>query len=191
MRRPAFMTAALAGMVAYGTMNLVMTSTPLEMMLCGYGVAASATVIQAHAVAMFAPGFFTGGLIQRFGLRRVIVAGAVLTAGCVVVAVTGRSFAHFMVALVLLGVGWNFMFVGATQLLATAHAPEERVRAQAANDVLVFGTVACTAFASGAVHARAGWEALNLVLLPAIALALGVLAWQGWRGRAARPAVGA
>jgi predicted MFS family arabinose efflux permease len=191
MRRPAFVTAALAGMVAYGTMNLVMTSTPLEMMLCGFGIGASATVIQAHAVAMFAPGFVTGRLITRFGLTRVIVAGAVLTAGCVVVAVAGRSFAHFTVALVLLGVGWNFMFVGATQLLATAHAPEERVRAQAANDVLVFGTVACTAFASGAVHAQAGWEALNLVLLPALALALGVLAWQGWRSRATRPAMGA
>ncbi|BDG72017.1 MFS transporter [Roseomonas fluvialis] len=185
MRRPAFMTAALAGMVAYGTMNLVMTSTPLEMMLCGFGIGASATVIQLHAVAMFAPGFVTGRLITRFGLRQVIVAGAVLTAGCAVVAVTGRSFGHFTVALVLLGIGWNFMFVGATQLLATAHAPEERVRAQAANDVLVFGTVACTAFASGAVHAQAGWEMLNLVTVPAVILALAVLGWQAWRGRQA------
>ena len=190
LRRPAFMTAALAGMVAYGTMNLVMTSTPLEMMLCGFGVGASATVIQAHAVAMFAPGFVTGRLITRFGLRRVIVAGAVLTAGCAAVAVTCRSFAHFSVALILLGIGWNFMFVGATQLLATAHAPEERVRAQAANDVLVFGTVACTAFASGAVHDRAGWEALNLATVPALVLALAVLGWQAWRARVARPAPG-
>ncbi len=185
MRRPAFMTAALAGMVAYGTMNLVMTSTPLEMMLCGYGIGASATVIQMHAVAMFAPGFVTGRLITRFGLRQVIVAGAVLTAGCAVVAVMGRSFGHFSVALILLGIGWNFMFVGATQLLATAHAPEERVRAQAANDVLVFGTVACTAFASGAVHAQAGWEILNLVTVPAVILALAVLGWQAWRGQRA------
>jgi predicted MFS family arabinose efflux permease len=185
MRRPTFMTAALAGMVAYGTMNLVMTSTPVEMMLCGFGIGASATVIQLHAVAMFAPGFVTGRLITRFGLRQVIVAGAVLTAGCAIVAVTGRSFAHFTVALVLLGIGWNFMFVGATQLLATAHAPEERVRAQAANDVLVFGTVACTAFASGAVHAQAGWEVLNLVTVPSLILALAVLGWQAWRGRQA------
>jgi predicted MFS family arabinose efflux permease len=183
MRRPAFMTAALAGMIAYGTMNLVMTSTPVEMMLCGFGIGASATVIQLHAVAMFAPGFVTGRLITRFGLRQVIVAGAVLTAGCAVVAVTGRSFGHFSVALILLGIGWNFMFVGATQLLATAHAPEERVRAQAANDVLVFGTVACTAFASGAVHAHAGWEVLNLVTVPAVILALAVLGWQAWRAR--------
>jgi MFS family permease len=180
-RRPAFMTAALAGMVSYGAMNLVMTSTPLEMMLCGFGVGASATVIQAHAVAMFAPGFVTGRLIARYGVRPVIIVGAALTAGCVLVAVTGRSFAHFSVALVLLGIGWNFMFVGATSLLSTAHAPEERVRAQAANDVLVFGTVACTAFASGAVHAHAGWEILNLGLLPALGLAIGVVMLQSWR----------
>jgi MFS family permease len=180
-RRPAFITAAVAGMVAYGTMNLVMTSTPLEMMLCGFGVGASATVIQMHAVAMFAPGFFTGRLITRFGLLPVIVAGAVLTAGCAVVAVLGREFGHFAVALILLGIGWNFMFVGATQLLATAHAPEERVRAQAANDVLVFGTVACTAFASGAVHAAAGWALLNLTLIPALAVALLAVLRRGGR----------
>jgi MFS family permease len=191
MRRPAFMTAALSGMVAYGTMNLVMTSTPLEMMLCGFGIGASSTVIQAHAVAMFAPGFVTGRLIARYGVRPIIVAGAVLTAGCAVVAVVGKSFAHFTAALVLLGIGWNFMFVGATALLATAHRPEERVRAQAANDVLVFGTVACTAFASGAVHAQAGWEVLNLAVLPALALALGVLVVQGWRARAPREGLGA
>lgn len=181
MRRPAFVTAAAAGMVAYGTMNFVMTATPLEMMLCGFSVSASATVIQAHAVAMFAPGFVTGRLIGRFGVRRVILAGAVLTAGCVMVAIAGRSFAHFTAALVLLGIGWNFMFVGATAMLATAHAPQERVRAQAANDVLVFGTVALSAFASGAVHAGAGWAAMNLVLLPALALAAGAIAWQRLR----------
>ncbi len=187
MRRPAFISAAVAGMVAYGTMNLVMTSTPLEMMLCGFGVGASATVIQMHAVAMFAPGFFTGRLIARFGLLPVIVAGAVLTGGCAVVAVLGRDFVHFAVALILLGIGWNFMFVGATQLLSTAHAPEERVRAQAANDVLVFGTVACTAFASGAVHASAGWALLNLTLIPALAIALLAVLRRG-RPRAANPA---
>lgn len=181
MRRPAFVTAAVAGMVAFGTMNFVMTATPLEMMLCGFTVGASATVIQAHAIAMFAPGFVTGRLIGRFGARRVIAAGAALTAACVAVALSGRSFGHFAGALVLLGIGWNFMFVGATSLLATSHAPEEAVRAQATNDVLVFGTVAASAFASGAVHAGAGWAALNLVLLPSVAIALGVMAWQGRR----------
>ncbi|WP_237214683.1 MFS transporter [Falsiroseomonas oryziterrae] len=170
-RRPAFLTAAITGAIAYGTMNLVMTSTPIEMMACGFAVVASATVIQAHAVAMFAPGFVTGRLIARYGTRRVIVAGAVLNALCVAVALAGESFAHFTVALVLLGVGWNFMFTGATNLLGEAHSPAERVRAQAANDFIVFATVACTALASGAVHAGAGWAALNLALLPALALA--------------------
>jgi MFS family permease len=173
--RPAFLTAAVAGAVAYGTMNLVMTSTPLEMMLCGYGIGASATVIQAHAVSMFAPGFFTGRLIARWGARRIIMAGAVLSAGCVAVGLSGNSFGHFSLALMLLGLGWNFMFVGATSLLTEAHRPEERVRAQAANDFIVFGTVACTAFASGAIHAQAGWAVVNLLLLPALALSLGVM----------------
>jgi MFS family permease len=181
--RPAFIAAAGSGLVAYGTMNLVMTSTPIEMMFCGFGVDASATVIQIHALAMFAPGFVTGRLIQRFGVRTIIVTGAVLTAGCVVGNLAGASFAHFGVALALLGVGWNFMFVGATALLATSHAPEERVRAQAANDFIVFGTVACTAFLSGALHAQAGWAALNLMLLPALVVALGLVGWQAMRAR--------
>lgn len=167
-RRPAFLAAAISGAIAYGTMNLVMTSTPLEMMLCGFGVAASATVIQAHAVSMFAPGFVTGRLIARFGARPVIGAGAALSAACVGVALLGESFAHFTVALMLLGVGWNFMFTGATSLLGESHRPEERVRAQAANDFIVFGTVACTALGSGAVHAAFGWGVLNLALLPAL-----------------------
>ncbi len=170
--RPAFRVAATAGAAGYGAMNLVMTSTPIEMMLCGFGVPASATVIQAHAVAMFAPGFVTGRLISRHGARRVIGWGAALTALCVATAISGRSFSNFTVALVALGVGWNFMFVGATALLAESHASHERVRAQAANDFIVFGTVACTAFASGFLHNLAGWEAVNLLPLPALALAL-------------------
>ena len=180
--RPAFVTAAVAGMVAYGTMNLLMTSTPVEMMLCGFGIGASATVIQIHAITMFGPGFFTGRLIGRYGARPVICAGAALNALCVAIGLQGESFGHFAVALGLLGLGWNFMFVGATTLLATAHRPEERVRAQAANDTIVFGTVACTAFLSGAVHNHAGWAVLNLATLPPIALAIGLIAWQWHRG---------
>ncbi len=171
-RRPAFLTAAFTGAIAYGTMNLVMTSTPLEMMACGFAITASATVIQAHAVAMFAPGFFSGRLIARYGARRIIAVGAALNALCVAVALAGVSFGHFTLALVLLGVGWNFMFVGATNLLGEAHTPEERVRAQTANDFIVFGTVACTALGSGAVHAGFGWAVLNLALLPALLVAL-------------------
>ncbi|MCW8086635.1 MFS transporter [Sabulicella glaciei] len=185
MRRPQFISAAAAGMVSYGAMNLAMTATPLEMMLCGFGVASSATVIQFHAVSMFAPGFFTGHLIVRFGVRRIIAVGAALIAASVLVSVAGKEFWHFATGLALLGLGWNFMFVGATNLLGTAHRPEERVKAQAANDFLVFGTVAATAFLSGFVHARLGWEALNLLLLPALAGAVALIAWQAARVRPA------
>lgn len=186
-RRPAFVAAAVAGLVAYGTMNLAMTATPLEMMLCGFSVSASATVIQAHAVAMFAPGFVTGHLITRFGVMRIITIGAGLTAASVAVALTGQSFWHFSSGLALLGVGWNFMFVGATTLLATSYSPQERVRAQAANDFIVFGTVACTAFLSGFIHARFGWSVLNLTLLPPLVAALALLAWQRVRARRVAP----
>ncbi len=176
-RRPAFLAAALTAAVAYGTMNLVMTSTPLEMMACGFAVTASATVIQAHAVAMFAPGFFTGRLIARFGAKRIVTIGALLNVACVGVAMMGEEFVHFTAALILLGLGWNFMFVGATTMLALSHTAEERVRAQTANDFIVFGTVACTAMGSGAIHAAAGWYVLNLLLLPALFFALVLTLW--------------
>ena len=129
-------------------------------------------VIQAHAVAMFTPGFFTGRLIARWGARTIIAAGVGLNALCVAVATQDETFWHFTVALVLLGLGWNFMFTGATTLLGEAHSPDERVRAQTANDFIVFGTVACTALGSGVIHATAGWEVLSLLLLPALLFAL-------------------
>ena len=145
--------------------------------ICGFAVTASATVIQAHAVAMFAPGFFTGRLIGRFGVRRVIVAGVLLNVACVLVALLGESFGHFTLALVALGLGWNFMFTGATAMLGESHRPEERVRAQTANDFIVFGTVACTALGSGVLHAGAGWNVLNLAVLPTLAVALLLVLW--------------
>jgi len=176
--RPSFVAAAVAGLVAYGSMNLIMTATPLEMMLCGFGVGASASVIQWHAVAMFAPGFVTGQLIGRFGMRRMMMAGAALTAACALFSLLGATFWHFVVGLVLLGVGWNWMFVSATALLATAYEPAERMRAQAANDFIVFGTVAFTAFLSGYLHARLGWTVLNLAVIPPLVAALALLLWQ-------------
>ncbi|MEJ0015442.1 MAG: MFS transporter [Acetobacteraceae bacterium] len=181
--RPNFLTAVVASMVGYGTMNLIMASTPLQMLFCGFGVNASADVIRAHSIAMFLPGFVTGRLIQRWGAHPIICAGALLTALCVA---TNLLFppvlATFMVALALLGVGWNFMFVGGTTLLTTAHDPHERVRVQATNDFIVFGTVACTAFASGAIEATGGWEALNLVVIPPTAVAVVLVAWH-WSAR--------
>jgi MFS family permease len=181
--RPNFITAVVASLVGYGTMNLVMASTPLQMLLCGFGVGASADVIRAHSVAMFLPGFFTGRLIQRFGVHRIIMIGGLLTLGCVAVNVYELPlFATFMVALALLGVGWNFMFVGGTTLLTTAYAPEERVRVQATHDFIVFGSVALTALTSGAVQATLGWEVLNLTVVPPVLIAFVVVGWH-WMAR--------
>ena len=176
--RPTFLTAVVASMVGYGTMNLVMASTPLQMLLCGFGVGASADVIRAHSLAMFLPGFVTGRLIQKFGVHRIIAIGGVLTLGCVAVNLEfAPYFATFLVALSLLGIGWNFMFVGGSSLLTTAYDPTERVRVQGLHDFIVFASVACTAVSSGAIHMRAGWTVLNLTLVPPVVIALAVVAW--------------
>lgn len=175
--RPAFVTAVVAGLVGYGTMNLIMAATPLQMMLCGFGVNQSTDVIRIHAIAMFAPGFFTGRLIHRFGVHQVIVAGGVLCLICAALSLAEPTQAHFMLALGLLGLGWNFMFVGATTLLATAHDPGERVRAQAANDFIVFTTVTITAFTSGALENHFGWVAVNATAVPFVLVAMGLVVW--------------
>jgi len=182
--RPTFVVAVVCSMVGYGTMNLVMASTPLQMMWCGFGIAASADVIRAHSLSMFLPGFVSGRLVQRFGVHRIILIGGVLTLLCVAANVAlSPSYLEFMVALGLLGVGWNFMFVGGTTLLTTAYEPHERVRVQATNDFIVFGTVACTAFFSGAVQANAGWAALNLTVVPPVIVAASLILWH-WASRA-------
>jgi MFS family permease len=163
-----FIAAAGASAAAYGAMNLVMTSTPLEMMLCGFTVNDSARVIQYHALAMFGPSFITGSLIARFGHARMIVAGALLILACAVVGVAGKDFLHFVAALMLLGLGWNFMFVAGSALQAEAWAPAERPKAQALNDLIVFSTVTLTAFGSGAAHDTVGWAAVTFGMLPAV-----------------------
>ncbi|HVZ06522.1 MFS transporter [Rhodopila sp.] len=186
--RPNFVAAVVSSLAGYGAMNLVMASTPLEMMLCGFGVAASADVIRAHSISMYAPGFVTGRLIQRVGVHRIILVGAALILGCVAVNLyLAPLFSTFMIALGLLGVGWNFMFVGGTTLLTTAYLPEERVRVQATHDFIVFGSVAGTAVTSGAIQALYGWDALNLTALPPVAIAAVVVLWH-WAAKP-RPAV--
>lgn len=177
MARPAFITAVIAGMVGYGSMNIIMTATPIQMMLCGFGVNDSADVIRAHAFCMFAPGFITGPLIQRIGQHRVILLGGVFTTICALMSLLAPVEMNFMVALALLGIGWNFMFVGATSLLSTAHDARERVRAQAANDFIVFSTVTVTAFSSGALHTAHGWVAVNVTVIPAVVVAVGLVLW--------------
>ena len=171
-RQPVFIVAVGGAMIAYGVMNFVMTVTPLAMVACGYGHGDSATVIQWHALAMFLPSFFTGDLIKRFGVTRVMGTGAGLMLVCLAVNLSGLDFFNFFVGLVLLGLGWNFLFVGGTTLVTEAYRPSERAKVQALNDLLVFGTVAITAMSSGAIHALAGWTWINLASAPFLCVAL-------------------
>ncbi|MBV9784952.1 MAG: MFS transporter [Acidisphaera sp.] len=181
--RPTFVTAVIAALAGYGSMSLIMTSTPVQMMLCGFPVNDSIDVIRAHSIAMYAPGFVTGRLIQRFGMHRIICIGGALAILCAGLSWTGSSYLTFLTALVLLGFGWNFMFVGATTLLTTAHDMQERVRVQATNDFIVFGTVAFSALASGVVESQAGWLTLNMAILPPIMVAIGLVLWHRQEAR--------
>jgi predicted MFS family arabinose efflux permease len=171
-RQPAFVGAVVTGMISYALMNLVMTASPLAMIACGHSVDTAALGIQWHIIAMYAPGFFTGALIARFGVDKVMITGLALLAGCGVVALAGISVAHFWAALILLGVGWNFAYVGATTLVASAHTPAERGKVQGLNDSLVFGLVALASLTAGWLQSSRGWEAVLLVIFPAVAVAL-------------------
>lgn len=186
--QPRFVVAVVCAIVSYGLMTFVMTATPLAMVACEHPESAALLGIQWHVIAMFAPSFFTGSLIARYGKEPVIATGLVLLVGCGIVALSGISIAHFWIALVLLGVGWNFGFIGATAMLTDTYAPEERARAQAANDFLVFGFQAVGSLMSGAMLNAWGWEGVNLVIFPFVAVGLAMLGWlavQGRRGRAA------
>jgi len=176
-RQPVFIVAAMAGALGYGIMNLLMVATPLAMDFCGHPYAQAAFVIQWHVVAMYAPGLFTGSLIARFGVLRIIAAGVVLMALCVVVALSGTTVLHFTAALVLLGLGWNFMYTGGTTLLGEAHAPAEKARVQGANDFVVFATMGVSSLASGALVSAAGWERMNVAALPFLLAVLLAVAW--------------
>ena len=192
LRTPRVLVAILCAMVSYALMNLVMTSTPLAVVGCGFTTGNASDVVSAHVLAMFAPSFFTGHLIARFGARRIVAAGLAILAAAGVVALSGVALLNFFGALVLLGIGWNFGFIGATTLLAQAHAPEERGRVQGLNDALVFGLVTVASLASGGLmncsggSAVQGWTAVNLAMIPLLGLAGGALIWLGVRGR--RPA---
>jgi MFS family permease len=186
LKQPVFVVAALAGGLGYGVMNLLMTATPIAMSFCSHPFGAAALVIQWHVVGMYAPGFFTGSLIRRFGVLNVILAGTVLVAGCVAVALNGSTVAHFLVALTLLGVGWNFMYTGGTTLLTEAYKPTEKARTQGANDFIVFATMGVSSLTSGAMVSTAGWEAMNRAVLPFLALIAAGVLWYAWRRRAHR-----
>jgi len=185
-RQPVFIVAAVSGTLGYGLMNLLMQGTPLAMDFCGLPYAAAATVISWHVVGMYAPGFVTGSLISRFGVLKVILAGVVVMAGGAAVALSGNAVAHFLVALTLVGVGWNFMYTGGTALLTEAYAPAEKARTQGVNDFIMFSTMALTSFSSGALVSSAGWEIMNWVALPFLVFAAGIVVWYARTPRAAR-----
>jgi len=184
-RQPRFLVAVLCGVVSYVLMNLVMTSAPLAMRMCGLPLSASNSAIQWHIVAMYGPSFFTGSLILRFGAARVVAAGLALTACAAIVGLLGVTVGHFNAVLVLLGLGWNFGFVGASAMVLESHRPEERTRVQSFNDFLVFGTMALGSFSSGQLLTALGWGAVVSVVFPPVLLALGVLLLTG---RLRRPA---
>ena len=171
-RQQGFQVAVVCGVVSYMLMNLLMTSAPLAMRMCGLPLASSNLAIEWHVVAMYAPSFFTGSLVARFGARRVAATGLVLLAGAGVCGLAGITTAHFVVALALLGLGWNFAFVGASTLVLEAHRPEERTWVQSFNDFLVFGTMAVGSFASGGLLTGFGWAAVNWVVFPPVLAAL-------------------
>ena len=177
LRTPRVAVAILCAMVSYALMNLVMTSTPLAMRLHGATLGDTAFVIQWHVVAMFAPSFATGHLIARLGLPAVLGAGVALGLGCVAVNLAGETTAHFTLALALLGVSWNFLYVGGTTLLTSTYSPAERSRAQALNDFLVFGAVSLTALSAGGLHHVLGWRAVNLAVLPLLGVTALAVLW--------------
>ena len=177
--QPVFVVAALAAALGYGVMNLLMTATPLAMSFCNYPYAASAFVIEWHVVGMYAPGFFTGSLIQRHGVLKVIIAGAVLVAAAVGVALAGNQVGHFWAALVLLGIGWNLMYTGGTTLLTEAYTPNDKAKTQGLNDFIVFAVMGVSSLSSGALIDAAGWERMNAVALPFIAIVAFAALWLG------------
>jgi MFS family permease len=189
-RQPRFIAAAICGIVSYPMMNLVMTSAPLAMKICGLSVSDSNFGIQWHIVAMYGPSFFTGSLIARFGAPKVVAIGLLLEAIAATIGLCGITAMHFWATLIVLGVGWNLGFVGASALVLETHRPQERNKVQAFNDFLVFGTMAVGSFSSGQLLANYGWSAVNLVVFPPVLLGLIVLTLASFaRRRASSQAV--
>jgi len=177
LRSPRYLLAVAAGVVSYGLMTFVMTAAPVAMVHTGHSVDHAALGIQWHVLAMFAPSFFTGKLMARFGKEKVTAVGMALIAISAVVALTSLDVGHFWAALTLLGIGWNFGFLGATAMVTDCHTPEERAKVQGANDFIVFGTVAIASFSSGALLNASGWATLNWIVLPTTAFILVPLVW--------------
>lgn len=191
MRQPIFLTALTGSTVGYAVMLMVMTATPLAMQICGQSLGDAATVIQWHVLGMFVPSFFTGNLILRFGVLRIMACGTLLLVGHVAIALSGNAFLHFLSGLILLGVGWNFLFIGGTTLLTQTYRPSERAKTQAAHDFVMFAVVSLASFSAGGLLNGFGWATVNWSVLPFLALTL----WMIWRygvsqGRRLAAAVG-
>ena len=180
MKQPVFVVAAVSSAMSYGVMNLLMAATPLAMQVCGYQFSDAALVLEWHVIGMFAPGFITGHLIKKFGTLQIMATGVILNFVCIAVALSGTDLNQFLVALFLLGVGWNFVFTGSTTLSMSAWRPEEKDRGQAAINFCVFATMAFTSFASGALVTTQGWTWLNYGSLVPVTLIALSLAWMVW-----------
>lgn len=178
LRQPRLLVAIGCGTMSYGIMNLVMTATPIAMIDCGFGIAESSWVIQWHVLAMFVPSFFTGSLIARFGVGRITLVGLVLLCGAGIAALLGLTFANFAAGLILLGLGWNFAFIGATTMVTDCYRPAERNKVQAVNDFCIFLTVALASLSSGRLLDQWGWDAVNYAVFPMAGLAMLLLLWQ-------------
>jgi MFS family permease len=176
-RQPRFVVAVGCGLASYTMMNLMMTSAPLAMVMCRHSVGEAALGIQWHVIGMYAPSFFTGALIARFGLRTIMATGLALIVAAATVGFMGVALWNFWVSLVLLGVGWNFGFICATTLLTDCHGPRERNKVQSVNDFLIFGSMAIASFSSGALLTRYGWSAINELVYPVVIAAALLLAW--------------
>jgi len=177
--QPKFIVAVMASAIGYGVMNFLMTSTPIAMGVCGHPYGDAAFVISSHVIAMFAPSFVTGRLIRRFGVLQIMFTGALLNFAAIAVALSGIAVPQFWGSLVLLGVGWNFLFIGGTALLTETYRPEEMAKAQGANDQVIFIMMAISSFTSGLTVTAAGWERVNLFALPMVAVVAAAILWYG------------
>jgi MFS family permease len=185
MRQPAYRVALTSSLFGYAVMTLIMSATPLAMLACGLGFADSATVIEAHVIAMFLPSFFTGHLIARFGVLPIMAAGGLMEMGCAIANLTGVRFTHFLIANTLVGLGWNFAFVAGSTLITTTHTPAERAKVQASHDFAVYAATATAAALSGVLQAKVGWLVTNLAALPLNAVVTAAAFWLMARQRQA------
>ncbi|NRB68088.1 MAG: MFS transporter [Vibrio sp.] len=182
-KAPNFMLAVFAAMVAYAVMNILMTATPIAMIGCGFDFEKAAGVIEWHVLGMFVPAFFTGKLIEKFGARQIILTGGILFVLCIAINIHGQSIWHFSFALVLLGVGWNFMFIAATGLFSQSYAMHNKSKAQAFNEFFVFSCVTITALLSGWLEATVGWQSLNVYVLPFVLAVIALFSINVVRGK--------